>query len=96
MYAANTFIADIGSKAMKIEVDLHDESVTTVLVRALQEQYDSLNQDLDARRSGAIKYGVFKRNCEDDINEIIRHMDSIATVLSFNMTHDDFKKWRRD
>ena len=79
---------------MKIEIDIYDDSATTILISMLKEQYAILKGDLDARRNGKIKHGVFDSDLHQDVVEIDAHLDSIATVLSFNMTDKDFKAWR--
>jgi len=79
---------------MKIEIDIYDDSATTILISMLKAQYADLKEDLDKRRNGKIKYGIFDSDLHQDIVEIDAHLDSIATVLSFNMTDKDFKAWR--
>jgi len=79
---------------MKIEIDIYDDSATTILVSMLKEQYANLKHDLDARRDGHIKHGVFYSDIHQDIVEIDAHLDSIEVVLSYNMTDEDFKAWK--
>lgn len=77
----------------KVTIELDYETVDKILVQELQAQYDSLKEDLERRKDDLEPYGFFSTDKEEDIVEIQRHIDAFKTVVSYNMTRNDFERW---
>ena len=78
----------------KFTVELEWDAVDSIVVQVLKNQYDGLKKALDRRLNDKETLGNFSNEKEEDIAEIQKHLDSIKTVLSYNMTHEDFEKWK--
>ena len=78
----------------KFTVELEWDAVDSIVVQFLKNQYDGLKKALDRRLNDKETLGNFSNDKEEDIAEIQKHLDSIKTVLSYNMTHEDFEKWK--
>ena len=78
----------------KFTVELEWDAVDGIVVQVLKNQYDGLKKALDRRLNDKETLGNFSNDKEEDIAEIQKHLDSIKTVLSYNMTHEDFEKWK--
>ena len=78
----------------KFTVELEWDAVDSIVVQALKNQYNGLKKDLDSRRNDEETLGIFSNDKEEDIAEIQKHLDSIKTVLSYNMNHEDFEEWK--
>jgi len=78
----------------KFTVELEWDAVDSIVVQVLKNQYNGLKKDLDRRLNDKETLGNFSNDKEEDIAEIQKHLDSIKTVLSYNMTHEDFEKWK--
>lgn len=89
-----TIIAVGGEEMDKYTVVLCDEEVDHLLVQHLKNQYSILSCDLYRRNNGQEEFGVFLEYKEKDIAEIQRHLEAIATVLSYNMPHKEWLEWR--
>jgi len=79
----------------KFTVELDYDAVDSIVVQVLKDQYSGLIDDLEARKDDR-EYGIFLLDKEEDIAEIQRHLDAVETVLSYNMTHDDFEEWKNE
>jgi len=85
----------IGVKEMdKYTVVLCDDEVDNLVVQYLKNQYSHLSYDLYRRNNGQEEFGVFLEDKEKDIAEIQRHLEAVATVLSYNMPHKEWLEWR--
>lgn len=80
----------------KFTVELNYDAMDSIVVQVLKEQYSSLTDDLKGRKDDREKYGIFSSDKKEDIAEIQRHLDAVETVLSYNMTHDDFEEWKNE
>ena len=80
----------------KVTVELESDVVDRIVVQALKNQYNGLKKDLDRRRNDEETFGIFYTDKVKDVACIWRHLDSIKIVLSYNMNHKDFKKWKND
>jgi len=80
----------------KFTVELEWDAVDSIVVQALKNQYISLKKDLDRRLNDKETLGIFSNDKEEDIAEIQKHLDSIKTVLSYNMNHEDFEEWKNE
>ena len=80
----------------KFTVELEWDAVDGIVVQALKNQYNGLKKDLDRRRNDKETLGIFSNDKEEDIAEIQKHLDSIKTVLSYNMNHEDFEEWKNE
>ena len=78
----------------KFTVELEWDAVDSIVVQALKNQYNGLKKDLDRRKNDEETLGIFSNDKEEDIAEIQKHLDSIKTVLSYNMNHEDFEEWK--
>ena len=78
----------------KFTVELEWDAVDSIVVQALKNQYNGLKKDLDSRLNDKETLGIFSNDKEEDIAEIQKHLDSIKTVLSYNMAHTDFAEWK--
>ena len=78
----------------KFTVELEWDAVDSIVVQVLKNQYNGLKKDLDSRLNDKETLGIFSNDKEEDIAEIQKHLDSIKTVLSYNMNHEDFEKWK--
>ena len=79
----------------KVTVELDDDAVDSVVVQALKNQYNSLTDELEYRKDDRETIGIFYKDKEKDIAEIQRHLEAVATVLVYNMTHKDFEEWQK-
>lgn len=77
----------------KYTVTIYDEEVDRLLVQHLKNQYSNLSCDLYRRSNGQEAFGVFLEDKEKDIAEIQRHLEAIATVLSYNMVPQEWLEW---
>jgi hypothetical protein len=71
----------------------YDDEVDRLVVQYLKNQYSNLSYDLYRRNNGQEEFGVFLEDKEKDIVEIQRHLEAIATVLSYNMVHKEWLEW---
>jgi len=78
----------------KFTVELEWDAVDSIVVQVLKNQYNGLKKDLDSRLNDKETLGIFSNDKEEDIAEIQKHLDSIKTVLSYNMAHTDFAEWK--
>ena len=78
----------------KFTVELEWDAVDSIVVQALKNQYIGLKKDLDSRLNDKETLGILSNDKEEDIAEIQKHLDSIKTVLSYNMNHEDFEEWK--
>jgi len=78
----------------KLTVELEWDAVDSIVVQVLKNQYNGLKKDLDSRLNDKETLGIFSNDKEEDIAEIQKHLDSIKTVLSYNMAHTDFAEWK--
>ena len=78
----------------KFTVELEWDAVDSIVVQVLKNQYNGLKKDLDRRRNDKETLGIFSNDKEEDVACIWRHLDSIKTVLSYNMIHEDFEEWK--
>lgn len=78
----------------KVTVELERDAVDSIVVQALKNQYNGLVDDLDRRLNDKEAFGIFLSDKVEDVACICRHLDSIKTVLSYNMTHEDFEEWK--
>ena len=78
----------------KFTVELEWDAVDSIIVQVLKDQYNGLKKDLDRRLNDKETFGIFFSDKVEDVAEIQKHLDSIKTVLSYNMTHEDFEKWK--
>ena len=78
----------------KFTVELEWDVVDSIVVQALKNQYNGLKKDLDSKLNDKETLGIFSNDKEEDIAEIQKHLDSIKTVLSYNMNHEDFEEWK--
>jgi len=78
----------------KFTVELEWDAVDSIVVQALKNQYNGLKKDLDSKLNDKETLGIFSNDKEEDIAEIQKHLDSIKTVLSYNMNHEDFEEWK--
>jgi len=80
----------------KFTVELEWDAVDSIVVQVLKNQYNGLKKDLDSRLNDKETLGIFSNDKEEDIAEIQKHLDSIKTVLSYNMNHEDFEEWKNE
>ena len=80
----------------KLTVELEWDAVDSIVVQALKNQYNGLKKDLDSKLNDKETLGIFSNDKEEDIAEIQKHLDSIKTVLSYNMNHEDFEEWKNE
>lgn len=78
----------------KLTVELEWDTVDSIVVQVLKNQYSSLKKNLDRGLNGEKTFGVFFSDKVEDVACIYRHLDSIKTVLSYNMTYEDFEEWK--
>lgn len=78
----------------KFTVELEWDAVDSIVVQVLKNQYNGLKKDLVSRLNDKETLGIFINDKEEDISEIQKHLDSIKTVLSYNMNHEDFEQWK--
>lgn len=78
----------------KLTVELEGDTVDSIVVQGLKNQYNHLKEDLDRRLNDEETFGIFSNDKEEDIAEIQKHLDSIKTVLSYYMNHEDFGDWK--
>ena len=78
----------------KFTVELEWDAVDSIVVQVLKNQYNGFKKDLDSRLNDKETLGIFSNDKEEDIAEIQKHLDSIKTVLSYNMNHEDFEEWK--
>jgi len=78
----------------KLTVELDWDAVDSIVVQVLKDQYNGLKEELDRRLNDKETLGIFSNDKEEDIAELQKHLDSIKTVLSFNMNHEDFEDWK--
>jgi len=79
----------------KFTLEIDYDAANSIVIQALKEQYNSLTDDLERRKDDKEKLGIFSSDKEEDIVELQRHLDSIKTVLSYNMTYQDFEEWMK-
>jgi len=77
----------------KYTVVLYDDEVDHLVVQYLKKQYSHLSYDLYRRNNGQEEFVVFLEDKEKDIAEIRRHLEAVATVLSYNMAHKEWLEW---
>ena len=80
----------------KLTVELEWDAVDSIVVQVLKDQYNGLKEELDRRLNGKETLGIFSNDKEEDIAEIQKHLDSIKTVLSYNMIHEEFEQWKNE
>ena len=80
----------------KFTVELEWDAVDSIVVQALKNQYSSLKEALDRRLNDKETSGIFLSDKVEDVAEIQKHLDSIKTVLSYNMNHEDFEEWKNE
>lgn len=80
----------------KFTVELEWDAVDSIVVQVLKNQYNGLKKDLDSKLNDKETLGIFSNDKEEDIAEIQKHLDSIKTVLSYNMNHEDFEEWKNE
>lgn len=73
---------------------LYEEEVDRILVQHLKKQYSILSGDLYRRKNGQEEFGIFLGDKEKDIAEIQRHLEAMATVLSYNMVPNEWSEWQ--
>ena len=81
----------------KLTVELEWDAVDSIVVQVLKNQYNDLKKELDRRLNDkeTFNFNFFSDKVED-IAEIQKHLDSIKTVLSYNMNHEDFEQWKNE
>ena len=77
----------------KFTVELEWDAVDSIIVQVLKDQYNGLKKDLDRRLNDKETFGIFFSDKVEDVAEIQKHLDSIKTVLSYNMIHEKFEEW---
>jgi len=87
-----------GERNREVEMDkytvvIYDDEVDHLVVQYLKNQYSHLRYDLYRRNNGQEEFGVFLEDKEKDIVEIQRHLEAVATVLSYNMVHKEWLEW---
>ena len=80
----------------KLTVELEWDAVDSIVVQALKKQYNDLKKDIDRRLNDEETFGSFFSDKVEDIAEIQKHLDSIKTVLSYNMIHEEFEQWKNE
>jgi len=80
----------------KLTVELEWDAVDSIVVQALKKQYNDLKKDIDRRLNDEKTFGSFFSDKVEDIAEIQKHLDSIKTVLSYNMNCKDFEEWKNE
>jgi len=80
----------------KLTVELEWDAVDSIVVQALKKQYNDLKKDIDRRLNDEETFGSFFSDKVEDIAEIQKHLDSIKTVLSYNMNCKDFEEWKNE
>jgi len=80
----------------KFTVELEWDAVDSIVIQALKNQYNGLKECLDSRLNDKETLGIFSSDKEEDIAEIQKHLDSIKTVLSYNMHHEYFEEWKNE
>jgi hypothetical protein len=80
----------------KFTVELGRDDAGNIVVQVLKDQFNGLVDRLERRKDGSINLGLFSTDKEEDIAEIQKYLDSIKTVLAYNMTHKDFEEWKND
>jgi len=80
----------------KYTVELDYDAVDSIVVRVLQDQYKSLIDYRKVRESNKESIGAFFTDKEKDIAEINRHLDAMEIILSYNMVHTVFEKWKNE
>jgi len=80
----------------KFTVELEWDAVDSIVVQGLKNQYNGLKKDLDRRLNDKETSGIFLSDKVEDIAEIQKHLDSIKTVLSYNMIHEEFEQWKNE
>jgi len=80
----------------KFTVELEWDAVDSIVVQALKNQYSSLKEALDRRLNDKETSGIFLSDKVEDVAEIQKHLDSIKTVLSYNMIHEEFEQWKEE
>jgi predicted nuclease with TOPRIM domain len=78
----------------KFTVELEWDAVDSIVVQVLKNQYNGLKEELDRRTNDKETLGIFLSDKVADVAEIQKHLDSIKTVLSYNMIHEDFEEWK--
>lgn len=80
----------------KFTVELEWDTVDSIVVQALKNQYSNLKEELDRRRNDKDTLGIFFSDKVADVACIWRHLDSLKIVLSYNMNHEDFEEWKNE
>ena len=80
----------------KFTVELEWDAVDSIVVQVLKDQYNGLKEELDRRLNDEETSGIFLSDKVEDISEIQKHLDSIKTVLSYNMIHEEFEQWKNE
>lgn len=80
----------------KFTVELEWDAVDSIVVQVLKNQYNGLKEELDRRLNDEDTLGIFFSDKVEDIAEIQKHLDSIKTVLSYNMNCKDFEEWKNE
>ena len=78
----------------KFTVELEWDAVDSIVVQVLKDQYNGFKEDLDRRLNDEEISGIFFSDKVEDIAEIQKHLDSIKTMLSYNMIHEEFEQWQ--
>ena len=79
----------------KFTLEIDYDAADSIVIQSLKEQYNNLTDDLERRKDDKETWGIFSSDKEEDIVELQRHLDSIKTVLSYNMTYQDFEEWMK-
>lgn len=80
---------------MKVSIELEDKQIEAIMLNELKEQYQSIIENIEARKNGLNVYGMFVAEKEEDIREMKRHLDAFDTVIDFNSTRGEYNKWKR-
>lgn len=80
---------------MGLNVEIEWDSVDSIVVQVLKDQFSGFVADLERRKDNRETFGIFLSDKEEDIAEIQRHMAAFETVLSYNMNPKDFEEWKK-
>ena len=80
----------IRRKQMGIKVELDYDSVDSIVVESLKEQYNTFKICVKISDS----CGIFHMDKEKDTVAIKEHLKSIENVLRYTMVDEDFKEWK--
>lgn len=66
----------------EVTVKLDWESVDNIIKEQLNQNFNSLSDDLEKRKVGE-GFAIFESDPEADVKEIVRHIEAFKTVLEF-------------